>query len=237
MAIETLLLLPGLEGTGTLFADLVAELPPRFKIIVARYPTDRFLSYPELIPFVQEMFPESSPFVIVAESFSTPLAVMLAAKHPANLAGLILCAGFVTSPLGLWSSLARPLVRPMLFRKAPPRLVHKYYSTGFSPPGDLEARVRAANRQVDPGVMAGRVREVLDCDARKELAGVEVPFLYIQGEGDHLVRAKCFEEIRRIRPDAKLARIAAPHLVLQREPRRSAEIICEFIDSIAVPAR
>jgi pimeloyl-ACP methyl ester carboxylesterase len=230
-------LLPGLEGTGTLFANLVSELPPRINAIVARYPTERFLSYPELIPFVREMFPESSPFVIVAESFSTPLAVMLATKHPANLAGLILCAGFVTSPIGRWSPLARPLVRPMLFRMPPPSFVHKYYSTGFSPPGDLEARVRDANRQVDPGVMAARVREVLDCDARKELAGVEVPLLCIQGEDDHLVRPKYFLEIRRIRPNAKLATIAAPHLVLQREPRKSAEIICEFMNSITIPAK
>lgn len=224
--------MPGLEGTGTLFADLISELPPKFQIIVARYPTERFLSYPELIPFVQEMFPHSNPFAIVAESFSTPLAVMLATKPPPNLAGLILCAGFVTSPLGRWSRMARLLVRPMLFRKPPPSLVHKYYSTGFSPPGDLEARVLDANRQVDPGVMAARVRSVLDCDARKELAEVEVPMLYIQGEDDHLVRAKCFEVIRRIRPDVKLARIAAPHLVLQREPKRAAEIIMGFVNSI-----
>lgn len=226
------MLLPGLEGTGTLFADLASELSPRFHIIVARYPTERFLSYQELIPFVQEMFPKSGSFAIVAESFSTPLAVMLAAKPPKNLAGLILCAGFVTSPLRLWSRLARPLVRPMLFRKPPPSLVHKCYSTGFSPPADLEARVRDANRQVDPGVMAARVRAVLECDARKELAGVEVPMLYIQGESDHLVRSKCFEEIRRIRPDVRLAKIAAPHLVLQREPKKAAEIICEFVNSI-----
>jgi hypothetical protein len=44
VTLDTLVLLPGLDGTGTLFGDLISELPPTLKVNIARYPTDRFLS-------------------------------------------------------------------------------------------------------------------------------------------------------------------------------------------------
>src|ERR1700719_1226395 len=103
---NTLVLLPGLDGTGMLFGDLIGELPPTQTVNIARYPTDRFLSYAELVSCVREIIP-SNPFLLVAESFSTPLAAMLAATRPPNLAGLILCAGFVTNPIGSWALLPR----------------------------------------------------------------------------------------------------------------------------------
>jgi len=236
-SINALVLLPGLEGTGLLFADLVSRLPTTLNITIARFPTERFLSYPELIQFVQEMFPKTGRFVIVAESFSTPLAVMLAAFRPPNLTGLVLCAGFIRSPIGNLSFLARPLVHPLLFRFPPPSFMLKFFATGFNPPAGLEARVRAANQQVDPAVIAKRVRAVLDCDVRNELARTEIPLLYIQGEKDHLVWRRCFYEIRRVRPDARLESIPAPHLVLQREPKIAAEIILRFMESMTLTAK
>jgi hypothetical protein len=42
---------------------------------------------------------DSEPFVLLAESFSTPVAIRVAAENPTNLKGLILCAGFATSPV------------------------------------------------------------------------------------------------------------------------------------------
>jgi len=53
--------------------------------------------------------------------------------------------------------------------------------------------------------------------------------MYIQAESDRLVRAGCFSEVQRLRPDTVLASIPGPHLVLQREPRKAAEAIVRFI--------
>ncbi len=194
MTLDTLVLLPGLDGTGTLFTDLISELPPTLTVKIARYPTQRFLSYSELVPCVQELVPNSSPFLLVAESFSTPLAAKLAATRPPNLAGLIMCAGFVTNPVGSWSLLVRVLARPLLFRLSIPDLVFEHFLIGASPPNALEAGVRQALRLVNPGVLARRVRAVLGCDAREDLARTEIPIMYIQAEGDRLVRQECFRE-------------------------------------------
>ena len=228
MTVDTLVLLPGLDGTGMLFADLVAELPPTLRVNIARYPADRFLSYSELVSCVKEIIP-SSPFLLVAESFSTPLAAKLAATRTPNLVGLVMCAGFITNPVGAWSLLVSALARPLLFRLSPPRLVLEHFLIGASPPDVLEAGVRQALRLVNPDVLARRVRAVLDCDAREDLARTKVPMMYIQADSDRLVRADCFEEVQRLRPDTMLVSIPAPHLVFQRQPRKAAEVIVRFI--------
>jgi pimeloyl-[acyl-carrier protein] methyl ester esterase len=229
LTIDTLVLLPGLDGTGTLFADFLSALPPTLRINIARYPTDRFLSYSKLVPCVKEVVPRSSPFLLVAESFSTPLAAKLAATRPPNLAGLVMCAGFITNPVGGWSLLVRALARPSLFRLSPPSWALEHFLIGTSPPSALVAGVRQTLRLVNPGVLAGRVRAVLDCDAREDLARTEIPIMYIRPEGDRLVRAECFREIQRLRPHTVLASIPAPHLVLQREPQKAVEVIVRFI--------
>jgi pimeloyl-ACP methyl ester carboxylesterase len=232
LSLDALVLLPGLDGTGTLFADLVSELPQTLKINVARYPTQTFLSYSELIPWVEKAIPSNRSFLLVAESFSTPLAVKFAATRLPNLAGLVMCAGFITNPVGSWSLLVRVLARPLLFRISPPRLVLEHFLVGANPPNALEAGVRQALRLVNPEVMAGRLRAVLDCDAREDLARTKIPMMYIQADGDRLVRAGYVREIQRLRPDTMLVSIPAPHLVFQREPRKSAEAIMRFIGQL-----
>ena len=50
----TLVLLPGLDGTGGLFADFVAALPADITTTVIAYPNSLLLDYAALEAFVQE---------------------------------------------------------------------------------------------------------------------------------------------------------------------------------------
>jgi pimeloyl-ACP methyl ester carboxylesterase len=228
----TLVLLPGLDGTGNLFAGLLSELPAALSVRIVEYPAQQFLSYQQLTPVVKEVFPKSGPFVLVAESFSTPLAAKLAAERPPNLLGLIVCAGFIANPVGRWSVLARPLARPWLLGLSLPRWALEYFLIGSRAPDALHDTFREAPRVVNPAVLAQRVRAALNCDAREYLARTELPMLYVQAENDHLVAPECFSEIKRIRPNAMLVRISGPHLPFQREPRKSAAAIVQFIHSL-----
>ena len=85
-----LVLLPGLDGTGRLFKDFIAALPPTLSAVAVAYPGDRCLPYADLAAIVQSNLPTPEPFVLVAESFSTPLAIACAAKQPLGLKGLVL---------------------------------------------------------------------------------------------------------------------------------------------------
>jgi hypothetical protein len=48
-----------------------------------------------------------------------------------------------------------------------------------------------------------------------------------------MVKERCFAEIQRLKQDTILASISAPHFVLQREPRRAAELIAQFVQGTA----
>jgi pimeloyl-[acyl-carrier protein] methyl ester esterase len=71
------ILLPGLDGTGRLFDPLLKELPADLRAEVISYPTDAILDYAALEQFVEAALPRRDPFIIVAESFSGPLAIRL----------------------------------------------------------------------------------------------------------------------------------------------------------------
>ena len=230
---KTLVLLPGLDGTGNLFADFVSALPPTLSTRIVRYPTDRFLNYTELLSCVVDVIPTTDSFVVLAESFSTPLAVKLAATHPTNLAGLVICAGFITNPVSSWLLRVKALVRPSFFRIPPPGFVIDHFLIGANAPHELRDAVRHTLRCVSPEVMALRVGAVMACDAREQIVQVQVPTLYLQAKHDRLVKERCFEEIQRLKQDTILASIPAPHFVLQREPHKAVDVIVHFLQRLS----
>ena len=58
----TLVLLPGMDGTGIFFEDFAAALQPEFKPIIVRYPNDPSLGYAELEPVARAALPHDEPF-------------------------------------------------------------------------------------------------------------------------------------------------------------------------------
>jgi pimeloyl-[acyl-carrier protein] methyl ester esterase len=217
-----------MDGTGNLFADFVNALPKSLTAETVRYP-DSAYSYRELAEFVQSVTPVFEPFVLLAESFSTPLAIRYAAANSTNLRGLILCAGFAASPArGLWRPLYS-LLTSALGGMRLPGFAARLLLVGQSASDDLVAAVQVAIASVSSRTLSARVRAILACDVSTELAQVRVPILYLQATHDRLVNASCCEEIRRIQPRTEVARIDGPHLILQREPQRAAELVVSFV--------
>jgi pimeloyl-ACP methyl ester carboxylesterase len=229
---QRLVLLPGMDGTGNLFADFVKALPDTFEAEIVSYPPDAFVPYSELIPLVRSFTPPSEPFVLVAESFSTPLAIQYAAMNPPNLKGLVICAGFAASPVRGWLRFIGLLLSPILFGVAIPKSLIKLMLVGPTAPPSLLATVSNTVLSVQPKVLSARFRAVLDCDAIAELTQVAVPILYLQATQDRLVPASCLEEILRIKPLTVVAAINGPHLLFQREPMQTAEVVARFVQQI-----
>jgi len=225
-----LVLLPGMDGTGEQFTNFINALPRGFEVQVVRYPTQAFLSYQELIPILRDACPVSDPFVLVAESFSTPLAIQFAATRPPNLKGLVLCAGFATSPVRGWQRIVASFLAPVLFRLPLPEFALSRWLAGPDAPSTLLASMKATISSVRAKVLSARLRAILACDVRRELSQVGVPILHIQATQDRLVPEKCLNEIRRIKPQIQVATIHGPHLILQREPQKSAAIVSQFLD-------
>jgi pimeloyl-[acyl-carrier protein] methyl ester esterase len=223
--------LPGLDGTGTLFDDFLAEVAPGWERIVVRYPPD-LSSYADLLPIVQASIPEWPRVVLIAESFSTPIAIQIAASATSHLKGLVLCAGFAASPLRGVRRYITSVFAPLSFKLKLSESAVKLLLVGWDAPNHLIAAVRQAVKTVPSDVLADRLKQVLSCDVRAEIPNIHIPILCLPGKRDRLVVSACSREILRSSRDAKLVEIDGPHLILQREPRPCAEAIADFIHDL-----
>jgi pimeloyl-ACP methyl ester carboxylesterase len=218
-----------MDGTGKLFAEFGKALAGEFEITIASYPTDACLSYSELKASVLSLLPKSDSYALLAESFSTPLAIQCAAETPGNLKALILCAGFSNSPLRGRSRFFAWLFAPIISHFKLPDVVVRSFLIGRDAPEALTNDVQGAVSSVRPRVFTARIRAILACDVRKELALVRVPILYLHATEDKLVPARCMEEILNIRPDAKVISVKGPHLLIQRQPKQTAELVANYL--------
>lgn len=219
-----LVLLPGLDGTGDLFAPFVAAAPPGFELHVISLPP--LSRYEELLVHVRAHLP-SGRFAVLGESFSGPLAVAVARAEPQRTAAVILCNSLLSPPLGGWP---RFLPWSLLFMLPPPRWVVRGFFVGRDAAPALVASVRDAVAKTPRNVLAARMRSVFQLS--RDVASIGVPLLSLTGSGDLLVRAQR-REIARIAPTATFAKIDGPHLLLQARPEAAWAEIGPFLRASA----
>src|SRR6202158_387734 len=89
---------PDMQGTGRLFAPFLRQLPCSLFPVVVSYPTDAVTDIDALVEIVERLLPSNETFALIAESFSGPIAVKVAARGPPELKAVILVASFIRSP-------------------------------------------------------------------------------------------------------------------------------------------
>lgn len=237
-----LVLLPGMDGTGQLFAPFIAALNGSVTTSVVRYPA-QLSSYPALTAWVKAALPADEPYVLLGESFSGPIALTLAAERPTGLAGLILCATFARCP-SAWLARVRGVLGWLPPLPPPRALMRHLLCNGGQASADTLATLQSAVVSLTPSVLLARLREVAAVDVMQTLQQVDVPMLYLRARQDRLVSAQSFEEIRRLKPDLHLAEFEAPHLLLQTAAPLASEAVrgfmhatCAAISDAAAPTR
>jgi pimeloyl-ACP methyl ester carboxylesterase len=100
---------------------------------------------------------------------------------------------------------------------------------GFDAPDELMSEALAAWCQVNPAVLAMRLREALAVNAADDFLAVSLPMMYVSGTQDRLLRPSTVDALQRLRPDLEVAVIAAPHFILQRRPKEAADLIASFL--------
>ena len=231
-SLKKLVLLPGMDGSGELFRGLETVLPEGLETETLWYPADRYMNSGELAGTLRGAIPVDEPFVLVAESYGAPLAVLIASLEPPNLKGIVLSAGFVTSPLRGWRRTLMWDLAPLLAHVSMPALVARYLLVGQEAPRALVELVTGAVSWLTPKVLGARLREVLNLDVRAELAQVKVPVLYLQPTKDRLVDPGCTVEMQAVKP-GRTVNIDSPHLLLQCEAKVAGEAIAGFVDELA----
>ena len=222
-----LVILPGLDGTARMldaFCARLAELGCDARAI--GYPPDQPLDYEALEPLVLAQLPSNRPFVLMAESFSGPLALKIASRAPGGLTGLVLSTSFASSPL--------PWMRPLLGLAglAPARLPMVALAPlllGRWATPELKAQLAEALRTVSTRVLRARAVAALEVDASACLREVQVPTLCLQAKQDRLLRSSATRELKQGLADCQVVAVEGPHLLLQTAPRTCAQTVAEFI--------
>jgi pimeloyl-ACP methyl ester carboxylesterase len=221
-----IVLLPGLDGTSRLFAPLLAHIPAGIPVTRVALPTMP-VTYDRLIQFVE--LPESERLVLVAESFSGPLAVGLAQRH--RVAAIVFCNSFVSSPR---SSALGLFVTPLIFRVRVPQFLLRYFLVGKNASADLVQLVADTIETIPPKVLAERLRCVFNVDVSIPFSRLDVPIMYLRSTEDRLVPDSCCQRMTALRT-VSVVRLSGPHLLLQTRPMDAWNSITRFLASIPEP--
>jgi pimeloyl-ACP methyl ester carboxylesterase len=230
----TLVLLPGMDGTGIFFEDFAAALPPEFKPVVVAYPDDPSLGYAELEAFARAALPRNEPYLILGESFSGPIAISIAASNPPGLLGLILCVTFARNPHPLLP-LVTAILKPLPAWRLPRFIQEPNIFGGFNSP-HVRAKLSKVRRQVSQKTLKARLEAVASIDVTEKLRRVMLPILYLRAKHDRVVSLASCDYIRKICPSVEVAELDAPHLLLQTIPQPAKAAIGNFVTSrIEIP--
>ena len=222
-----LILLPGLHGTVQLSAPLLRLIPESLRPAVITFANSGPQTYEDIYRSILPLIPRDVPLVMLAESFSGPLAIRFAAEHPEQVQGLVLSGSYVRRPVPGW---LRLLPLKGLFAMRPPDFAIRLGLCGNDCSPELILRLRRILGSWDAETVAARVRAAIEADVADWLGAYRGPLLCLVGTRDRLVRRKSFREIRAIRPDVCLAEIDSPHLILQTHVEQGWRAIEGFIN-------
>ena len=219
-----------MDGTGDLFAPLLAHLSSDIPAVVVRYP-DKPLDYAAHEAVARAALPIDRSYVLLGESFSGPVAISIAARAPAGLLGYILCASFVRCP----RSVLR-LLKPLLGLVPPQRVpdeVGSFFLMGRFATPDLRRMHAQVLRRVSPATLVARLKAIADVDVSAMLGRIRVPALYLRATEDRLIPGSAAATFTRLAPNARVAEIEGPHFLLQASPVAAARAIRDFIREVA----
>jgi pimeloyl-ACP methyl ester carboxylesterase len=223
-----LVLLPGLDGTGKLFAEFLKVMDLNISTLVLPYPKDVPMNYDQLETLVTAALPTDRPFVLLGESFSGPLAIRIAARQPAFLVGLILCVTFASNPYPWARAWVRPLAK-LLPLKSLPRWVRAPLMWGSASPNRAPRQSERAMTGVSASVVRQRIAALLAVDETAALVHISAPTLVLCAARDRVVSKAATLTIMRGIAHAQRVDIDGPHLLLQTCPKECAAAVLAFM--------
>jgi pimeloyl-[acyl-carrier protein] methyl ester esterase len=218
--------LPGLDGTGELFVPLLDALAGAFRTSVVRYADER--SFKEYIETAAKALSPRNT-VLLAESFSGPVALALCARHPTSIKALVLCATFAQSPFRSLLRLA-PFTPSALFGPSPAQpFMLRHACLNGERDDRLLQRAVTVLRSVPAASMRARLSTLATIDVRPLLRSVRVPVLYLRATRDRVVHPRLGRALTDNLSNGVVREIDGPHLLLQARPRDCADAILRFV--------
>ncbi len=227
---ETLVVLPGLDGTDVFFRPFLELLPGWIQPLVVSYPPVGANAYEDLLRLVRGQVAGLPRYFVLGSSFSGPLAVMLAAAEPDRVRGVILSATFLRAPARVLPWFRVAAVGPVFWAFRTVRRIPVWTLRKREDPFRL-AKAETW-RRVSARALAARLRAVLGVDVRERWRRCEPPALCLTFADDKVVPPWCAEEILRGRPATRMVTVPGGHLAMCKDPARWTREVVRFMTKV-----
>lgn len=230
--------LPGLHGTETLYESVRQRLPEEISAEFINLPASGKQDYNTLANHLnEELFSGrgggGGKRLLIAESFSGPLAIRLASMRPGDIAGIVLAASFCDAPLS--PGIALLPLRPLLMVK-PPRSALRHFLIGNDASQAEVTELQHVVKSTPSATLSRRIRSTLELveDDNPDLP--EIPMLILQANNDNLIPWEAQSKLEANYPEATTHWIESPHLIFQRCPDECIGRIMSFAETLNQPS-
>lgn len=222
------ILLPGLDGTGLLFNELLAFLPDDVDYDVVVLDELVGNSIIEHAQMLASRYDDSEELLVVAESFSGRLAYELALLIPQQIKHLIFVASFISRPIGI-ASIAHYLPSFALTDKPLNRFMLKLL--GFA---NLcrDKQLNAVFKSLSIAEFSNlrwRLRQI--SKMRKVTRKLSVGATYIRPSKEYLVGINAVNHIEETFQSFDMRVLDGGHFIAQYQPQQCAQIILEQLEA------
>ena len=186
---ESIVLVPGIDGTGVSFHRQVPLLQRKYAVTQTRLRDDDRHRMPDLIDDLRRVVDQSDgPVTLVGESFGGALSMSFALEHPERVRRLLIVNSFAHFDSQAQLRLAYQLTRAMPWGLMP--LARRIATSRMHSPHTEREAIREYQRlmrDAKKGGLLARLRILRDYDLRDRLAALQAPVLFLAADLDNLV--------------------------------------------------
>lgn len=221
-----LVLLPGMNGTGELFAEFLSYYDGDH--IVISLPESGPQDHATLANIINQQLPNES-YILLAESFSGGIVPELLKLNPTNIKGVIFVASFLSSPRSHLIGIAKLLPIKALVSLPLSNIAHRLLFLGQEATKPLLSKFVNVIKSIPKQVLSNRL-EVMKSQQLPQVT-FDTPVIYIRALSDRLISTKKSQEVANVFNRVEFIEIEGPHFILQAKPKETAELIQSLIHS------
>ncbi len=220
-------LVPGLDGSGRLFQELTTSLAPRKPACLIRYPLHEKWDVSDYVNHLDQSLPTDENLLLIAESFSGPLALELL-RSRSNIKALVLVASFARCPnpiLHLLPFIPLSTLKPLLRSSVALRA----FCLGNEATPDQIKRLKSVIDELPSEILRCRLNLLRTLRIEAKSIPDTIPILHLIASKDRLVCRSSAPDLSHAHADSRVVTVNGPHFLLQSCARDCATLIQDWI--------
>lgn len=223
------MLLPGLDGTGALFAPLISSIPAKHGVQLVEYPLEHDWNFEARTARARRRRPMDHSFALIGESFAEPTRIQLASEQRKGMRGLLLRCTFARNPHRrlAWS---KALLNWMPFARLPFAPLAARLLNG-NKTSSVRTRLRHTTARLPTNLVRQRLKTVIEADVVSHVNAMQIPILSLRGLQDLPVPPSSGADIPSNGQNIAILQIDGPHALLRSEPIICTEVRLRFMST------